>query len=92
MNVDYGAQRCLDNIRIRPYQIWELETDTRSRYFGNVALDNKINDWLSAMVRFHLILTVNYKKRINVGSADVSSYSRRNSNVSEYNYDAMLFQ
>jgi hypothetical protein len=23
-------------------------------------------------------------------SADVSSYSRRNSNVSEYNYDAML--
>jgi hypothetical protein len=27
------------------------ETDTRSRYFGNVALDNKINDWLSAMVR-----------------------------------------
>jgi hypothetical protein len=32
---------------------------------------------------------VNYKKRINVGSADVSSYSRRNSNV-EYNYDAML--
>jgi hypothetical protein len=23
------------------------ETDTRSRYFGNVALDNKINDWLS---------------------------------------------
>jgi hypothetical protein len=28
------------------------ETDTRSRYFGNVALDNKINDWLSAMVRF----------------------------------------
>jgi hypothetical protein len=32
---------------------------------------------------------VNYKKRINVGSADVS-YSRRNSNVSEYNYDAML--
>jgi hypothetical protein len=26
-------------------------------------LDNKINDWLSAMVSFHLILTVNYKKR-----------------------------
>jgi hypothetical protein len=42
------------------------ETDTRSRYFGNVALDNKINDWLSAMVSFYLILTVNYKKRINV--------------------------
>jgi hypothetical protein len=23
------------------------ETDTRTRLFGNVALDNKINDWLS---------------------------------------------
>jgi hypothetical protein len=23
-----------------------------TRYFGNVAFDNKINDWLSAMVRF----------------------------------------
>jgi hypothetical protein len=32
------------------------ETDTRSRYFGNVALDNKINDWLSAMVVSHLTL------------------------------------
>jgi hypothetical protein len=26
-------------------------------------LDNKINDWLSAMVSSHLTLTVNYKKR-----------------------------
>jgi hypothetical protein len=32
-----------------------------------VTLDNKINDWLSAMVDSHLTLTVNYKKRINVG-------------------------
>jgi hypothetical protein len=39
------------------------ETDTRSRYFGNVALDNKINDWLSAMVRFSLTHSVKYKKR-----------------------------
>ena len=30
------------------------------------------------------------EERINVGSADVSSYTRRNRNVSEYNYDAML--
>jgi hypothetical protein len=58
------------------------ETDTRSRYFGNVALDN--NDWLSAMVRFSFdTYSELQEERINVGSADVSSYSRRNSNVSE---------
>jgi TonB-linked SusC/RagA family outer membrane protein len=67
------------------------ETDTRSRYFGNVALDNKINDWLSAMVRFSFdTYSELQEERINVGSSDVSSYSRRNSNVSEFNYDAML--
>jgi hypothetical protein len=54
---------------------------------GNVA---KINDWLSAMVRFSFdTYSELQEERINVGS-DVSSYSRRNSNVSEYNYDAML--
>jgi hypothetical protein len=53
-------------------------------------LDNKINDWLSAMVRFSFdTYSELQEERINVGSADVSSYSRRNSNVSEYNYDAM---
>jgi hypothetical protein len=41
------------------------------------------------MVRFSFDLQW-ITRRINVGSADVSSYSRRNSNVSEYNYDAML--
>jgi hypothetical protein len=38
----------------------------------------------------HLILTVNYKKRESMLEVLISSYSRRNSNVSEYNYDAML--
>jgi TonB-linked SusC/RagA family outer membrane protein len=68
-----------------------FETDTRSRYFGNVALDNKINDWLSATVRFSFdTYSEIQEERINVGSADVSSYSRFNNNVAEYNYDAML--
>jgi TonB-linked SusC/RagA family outer membrane protein len=67
------------------------ETDTRSRYFGNVALDNKITDWLSAMVRFSFdTFSEIQEERINVGSSDVSSYYRRNRNVSEFNYDAML--
>jgi TonB-linked SusC/RagA family outer membrane protein len=67
------------------------QSDTRSRYFGNVALDNKITDWLSAMVRFSFDTYGELQEeRINVGSSDVSSYSRRNRNVAEYNYDAML--
>lgn len=67
------------------------ETDTRSRYFGNVALDNKINDWLSVMARFSFDTYAELQEeRINVGSADVSSYTRFNNNVSEYNYDLML--
>jgi hypothetical protein len=40
------------------------------------------------MVRFSFDTELQ-EERI-VGSADVSSTSRRNSNVSEYNYDAML--
>jgi TonB-linked SusC/RagA family outer membrane protein len=67
------------------------QTDTRTRLFGNVALDNKINDWLSASVRFSFdTYSELQEERINVGSADVSAYSRYNNNVAEYNYDAML--
>jgi TonB-linked SusC/RagA family outer membrane protein len=67
------------------------ETDTRTRLFGNVAIDNKINDWLSASVRFSFdTYSELQEERKNVGSADVSEYSRYNNNVAEYNYDAML--
>ncbi|MEO9893517.1 SusC/RagA family TonB-linked outer membrane protein [Aurantibacter sp.] len=67
------------------------ETDTRSRYFGNFALDYKINDWLTAVGRFTFdTYSALQEERINVGSADVSSYIRYNDNVAEYNYDAML--
>ncbi|MDR7209051.1 SusC/RagA family TonB-linked outer membrane protein [Flavobacterium piscis] len=67
------------------------ETDTRSRYFGNVALDDKLTDWLSIMGRFSFdTYSELQEERINVGSADVSKYSRYNNNVAEYNYDLML--
>lgn len=67
------------------------QNDTRSRYFGNVAIDNKINDWLSVMGRFSFdTYSEIQEERINVGSAEVSKYTRRNRSVSEYNYDAML--
>jgi TonB-linked SusC/RagA family outer membrane protein len=67
------------------------QTDTRTRLFGNVALDNKINDWLSATARFSFdTYSELQEERINVGSSDVSSYSRFNNNVAEYNYDGMI--
>jgi TonB-linked SusC/RagA family outer membrane protein len=67
------------------------QTDTRSRYFGNVALDDKLTDWLSIMGRFSFDTYAELQEeRTNVGSADVSKYSRNNNNVSEYNYDLML--
>ena len=67
------------------------ETDTRSRYFGNFALDYEINDWLSVMGRFTFdTYSELQEERTNVGSANVSQYSRYNNNVAEYNYDVIL--
>lgn len=67
------------------------ETDTRSRYFGNFALNYNINDWISLMGRFSFdSYSELQEERINVGSSDVAEYSRFNNNVSEYNYDIML--
>ena len=67
------------------------ETDTRSRYFGNFALDYEVNDWLSVMGRFTFDTYGELQEeRTNVGSANVSQYSRYNNNVAEYNYDVIL--
>jgi len=76
-----------------PYWVFyeNYETDTRSRFFGNFSLNYEINDWLSAMGRFSFDTYAEIQEeRINVGSSDVSKYSRFNNNVSEYNYDFML--
>ncbi|AUC77485.1 SusC/RagA family TonB-linked outer membrane protein [Olleya sp. Bg11-27] len=67
------------------------ETDSRNRYFGNVALNYEINDWLSFMGRFaYDTYTELQEERTNVGSANVSKYSRFNNQVAEYNYDLFL--
>jgi len=67
------------------------ETDTRSRFFGNVVLDWKITDWLSALGRFtYDTYTEFQEERTNLGSSNVPSYTRFNNSVSEYNYDALL--
>ena len=67
------------------------ETDTRSRYFGNAVLEDKLTDWLTVMGRFSFDTYSEFQEeRINVGSSDVSEYTRYNNNVAEYNYDLML--
>ncbi|RBP32182.1 TonB-linked SusC/RagA family outer membrane protein [Oceanihabitans sediminis] len=67
------------------------ETDSRNRYFGNVTLDYEINDWINLMGRFtYDTFTELQEERTNVGSANVSSYSRFNNQVAEYNYDLFI--
>ncbi|WP_417885988.1 SusC/RagA family TonB-linked outer membrane protein [Zunongwangia sp.] len=76
-----------------PY--WSLyenyETDTRNRYFGNFNLNYEISDVFSVLGRFSFDTYDELREeRINVGSADVSSYSRFNNRAAEYNYDLIL--
>ncbi|GAA4280840.1 SusC/RagA family TonB-linked outer membrane protein [Gaetbulibacter aestuarii] len=67
------------------------ETDTRNRFFGNVVLDYELTDWLSVMGRFTFDSYAELQEeRTNVGSSNIPDYTRRNRNVSEYNYDLML--
>jgi len=67
------------------------ETDTRNRYFGNLGLEYEINDIFSVVGRFaYDTYDELQEERINVGSADVASYSRFNNRVAEYNYDLIL--
>ncbi|MFZ9032241.1 MAG: SusC/RagA family TonB-linked outer membrane protein [Robiginitalea sp.] len=68
-----------------------FQTDTRNRYFGNVALDFKVTDWLSVLGRFSFD-TYNElrEERTNVGSSNIPGYVRRDNNIAEYNYDLIL--
>ncbi|WP_373057132.1 SusC/RagA family TonB-linked outer membrane protein [Zunongwangia sp. H14] len=76
-----------------PY--WTLyenyQTDTRNRYFGNINLNYEISDVFSLLGRFTFdTYDELQEERINVGSADVSEYSRYNNRAAEYNYDLIL--
>jgi TonB-linked SusC/RagA family outer membrane protein len=65
-----------------------FETDVRNRYFGNFVLNYEVNDWISLLGRFTFdTYSELQEERTNVGSSNVSSYTRYNNNVSEYNYD-----
>jgi TonB-linked SusC/RagA family outer membrane protein len=71
---------------------WEnYETDGRSRYFGNIRLDYKINDWMNIMGRISLdSYDEVQEERLAIGSIGVPNYSRFNRAFREFNYDLML--
>ncbi|MBS1660830.1 MAG: SusC/RagA family TonB-linked outer membrane protein [Bacteroidetes bacterium] len=68
-----------------------FETDSRTRYFGNVNLNYKITSFLSLMGR---VAIDNWNQlvetRYAVGSAGTPSYGRINSSYQETNYDVLL--
>ena len=65
-----------------------FETDTRSRFYGNVVLNYEVNDWLDIMGRFtYDSYNELQEERTNVGSSNVPLYTRFNNSVAEYNYD-----
>lgn len=68
-----------------------FQNDERNRIIGNFSLNYEITDWLSIFGRATMdYFTTLQEQRINVGSVDVSSYSRENINFRENNYDLML--
>ena len=78
-----------DNYYWMVYQ--QYETDTRSRIFGNVSLNYKLNSWINFMGRISLdTYDELQEERIAKGSNITSMYSRFNHSVSEKNYDVLL--
>lgn len=78
-----------------------FETDSRSRYFGNVGVTYKVTDWLSAQGRVSLdSYDELHEERLAIGSLpltiaggtgnDASGYSRLNRAFREYNYSGIL--
>ena len=66
------------------------ESDTRSRIFGNVALNFKATDWLNFLARISLdTYDELQEERIAVGSVDPAEYTRFNRSFQELNYDLM---
>lgn len=68
-----------------------IPEDERNRVFGNISLDYKINDWLTANAR----ISVDHfdelrEQHVAVGSVGVPFFSTYNRRFSEFNYDANL--
>lgn len=68
-----------------------FQNDNRNRFWGNVSLNWKINDWLNATGRLSFDgFDEMQEERIAMSSVDVSNYSRYNRTNTEYNYDLLL--
>lgn len=66
-------------------------TDERNRLFGYASLTYNMTDWLDVMGRVSVDTYDQIREeRNNIGSVDLSEYSRRNLNYSEFNYDLFL--
>lgn len=67
------------------------QNDQRGRYFGNVGLQYKINNWLNLKGQVGLDGYSEYQEeRIAVGSIDLSEYRRMDRTFKELNYDLLL--
>ena len=64
---------------------------TRERFFGNIGLDYKVNDWMSATGRVSAdTYSELQEERVAVGSVPVSKYTRFDKTFQELNYDMIL--
>lgn len=78
-----------DNFYFTRYE--NFEQDGRIRYFGNVSLTYKVNDWLSVLGRTSMDSYNQYQEeRYAVGSKNTSSYTRYDGSFLENNYDLIL--
>ncbi|MFZ4543599.1 MAG: SusC/RagA family TonB-linked outer membrane protein, partial [Saprospiraceae bacterium] len=67
------------------------ENDGRGRYFGNIAAEYKLTNWLNVRGQVSLDKYNEFQEeRIAVGSVDVSEYSRFDRSFQEKNFDFML--
>lgn len=78
-----------DNYYWMVYQ--EYETDTRSRIFGNISLNYKLNSWINLMGRITLDTYDELQEEIIAKGSNITSmYSRFNHSYSEKNYDLLV--
>ncbi len=67
------------------------ETDDRSRYFGNIALNYKATSWMNILGRISLdSYDELQEQRYAIGSIGVPYYRRINRTYREYNYDLLV--
>ncbi|MDR5591747.1 SusC/RagA family TonB-linked outer membrane protein [Christiangramia sp. SM2212] len=68
-----------------------FNNDTRNRLFGYATLGYEFTDWFDVQGRVSVDTYDQIREeRNNVGSVDLSNYTRRNINFTEFNYDLFL--